>query len=467
MTVAIETTFVRGVGNGTTVAFGVPFTAEGVQDIRATVNGVEVTVSAYDANADTVTLQQAPAHGAAVEIWRQTPLTQTLDANNQQALPPEYIERFFDRITRSQQEGQEAFTRSVKVPRGETAPDFPVPDTGKVLAWGDGNAIVNSTASVTDILATADAAAASAAQAEVAQNAAQTARDTAQGYRLNASNSASAAAESATRAEAALEGAVAISLGDIADGSLTAEKLADGVIPEVSTATTENAGIIELATENEVIEGTATKLVPTVSGMTAAIVASSGSLIGMQVFNTVGTHTYTPTEGTTKIYFELVGGGGGGGGTANVNGCSGGGGGIAKAAVLQNLPAEASITIGAGGSGGGSNANGSGGGASSFGNFATCLGGAGGDVGSTGGSSLGGAGGVAIISSNVVGIAFEGQRGSQSGSVGGGLLGGQFDGDSNSGGGAGGYGSGGSGALGSNGTGGAGGGGYCLIKEYK
>jgi hypothetical protein len=112
--------------------------------------------------------------------------------------------------------------------------------------------------------------------------------------------------------------------------------------------------------------------------------ATRGSLIGVQVFSTPGTATYTPTAGTNSVVAEVIGGGGGGGGCAATSGtqASGGSGGGAGGYACKRITSSFSgvtVTVGAKGSGGSAGANnGTGGGTSSFGALASATGGSGG-----------------------------------------------------------------------------------------
>lgn len=106
-----------------------------------------------------------------------------------------------------------------------------------------------------------------------------------------------------------------------------------------------------------------------------------GRLIGQQRFSTAGTHTYTPTPGTSFVIVQLVGGGAGGSGaqaTSASQYCTGGGGGSGAFSIGRftdiQIGASQTVTIGAGG-GGGSFGNGGPGGASSFGALMSCPGG--------------------------------------------------------------------------------------------
>ena len=101
----------------------------------------------------------------------------------------------------------------------------------------------------------------------------------------------------------------------------------------------------------------------------------SGSVTtSMQVFTTAGSHTYTPTSGTTSIIVHVIGGGGGSG-SAKHYGFSGGAGAGGVGIRHYNsteIGTSAAITVGAGGAGGASgtspanNGDGSDGLASSF-----------------------------------------------------------------------------------------------------
>ena len=222
--------------------------------------------------------------------------------------------------------------------------------------------------------------------------------------------------------------------------------------------------------------------------------ATSGGLVGVQIFSTVGTTTYTPTAGTNFVIVEVVGGGAGGGGVASspttYQSCSGGGGGGAYAKVkITSAFSGVTVTVGGAGAGGVSYADGGTGGTSSFGALVSCAGGSGtGNKGQSylnyvGNTSSGGGGGSlpAITGTTIVackgvtgagGYTFN-TNGSQTGVGGGSPLGspgwsfsGSFAGNA-----ATGYGAGGSGAasLGDNvaKNGGAGSQGVVIVWEYR
>jgi hypothetical protein len=107
-----------------------------------------------------------------------------------------------------------------------------------------------------------------------------------------------------------------------------------------------------------------------------------GRLIGIQVFSTPGTFTYTQTPGTNKVIAEVQAAGGAGGGApatgAGVSslGAPGGAGSYAKSLLTSGF-SGVTITVGAGGIGVIGSA-GNNGGPSSFGALISCPGGRGG-----------------------------------------------------------------------------------------
>lgn len=113
---------------------------------------------------------------------------------------------------------------------------------------------------------------------------------------------------------------------------------------------------------------------------------TSGRLLNVQIFSTVGSFTYTPTAGTTSVVSEAQGGGGGGGGTAATGAgqlavaAGGNGGAYGKSRITSGF-SGVTVTVGAGGTGGAVGAAGGSGGASSFGALITAPGGAGGGAG--------------------------------------------------------------------------------------
>lgn len=142
-------------------------------------------------------------------------------------------------------------------------------------------------------------------------------------------------------------------------------------------ATTERAGLVELAT----IEETAAKK-DNERAVTPLGLATIISKIGYQtiVFKDVGSTTWTVPEGVGTIDAQVWGAGGGGGGSYKAGASGGGGGGYIDCKGIQVTPGQKIIvTVGAGGAGGSAApTNGGAGGASSVGNYATAYGGGGG-----------------------------------------------------------------------------------------
>lgn len=123
--------------------------------------------------------------------------------------------------------------------------------------------------------------------------------------------------------------------------------------------------------------------VPTFRAIAATdLPAISGRLLNVQVFDTPGSYTYTPTAGTTAVIVEVLGAGGAGGGSAAVDGShhstgsGGGGGGYAKSYLTSGF-SGVTVTVGAGGTGI-SGATGNAGGATFFGSAPSAAGGSGG-----------------------------------------------------------------------------------------
>lgn len=116
--------------------------------------------------------------------------------------------------------------------------------------------------------------------------------------------------------------------------------------------------------------------------------ATKGRLLNVQVFNSAGASTYTPTAGTNSVIVEVEGGGGGSAGAAATNSVTiascgpGGPGGYARKKITAGF-AGVAITVGAGGAGGVAG-TGSTGGTTSFGSLVSATGGGGGSYNTTG-----------------------------------------------------------------------------------
>ena len=114
----------------------------------------------------------------------------------------------------------------------------------------------------------------------------------------------------------------------------------------------------------------------------AQLAASPGRLLGVQVFATPGSFTYTPSAGTTSIVVEVQGGGGGGGGVGSTGSNQvavapgGNAGSYARSRITSDF-AGVTVVVGQRGFGATAAAGGNGG-TSSFGSFLTAPGGEGG-----------------------------------------------------------------------------------------
>lgn len=117
------------------------------------------------------------------------------------------------------------------------------------------------------------------------------------------------------------------------------------------------------------------------SGLLSTIAAGLlPSLVGLKVYNTAGTATYTPTAGA-RAALVFCTGGGGAGGSGSGNNSGGGAGGTAISLVPLSGVSTVTVTAGAGGVAA-MNASGTAGGQSSFGSYAVATGGTGGKLGS-------------------------------------------------------------------------------------
>lgn len=204
---------------------------------------------------------------------------------------------------------------------------------------------------------------------------------------------------------------------------------------------------------------------------TAMDAAFSGGVVSFS--QVAATATLTIPTRATKAWIRLWGAGGGGGGMGNAGaggGGGGGGGGYCEGLVTGLIPGNTvTVTIAPGPAGGalGGN-NGISGGSSSFGAFATALGGFGGS-GFVSGTGGGGNGGTATMSGGTGLTGSQGQNGIQISAIYlGGVGGGSVMGASNTynsagGGSAGNFPGGGGGGGGQNTPGGVGAGGFCEI----
>lgn len=161
-------------------------------------------------------------------------------------------------------------------------------------------------------------------------------------------------------------------------------------------ASTTQAGIVEEATQAEIIAKTA-------AGGTGArlyINPSYALLVPPVVRVYTANATWTKPSGLAALLVEVQGGGGGGGGssaTNNSGGAGGGGGGyVRKFYAASSLASTEAVVVGAAGTAGTTTGNGGTGGDSTFSSGATLLtasGGVGGNVGAA--AAAGGAGGAA------------------------------------------------------------------------
>lgn len=150
--------------------------------------------------------------------------------------------------------------------------------------------------------------------------------------------------------------------------------------------------IVDLTGLDALDDGTTTTLLANLKS--AVALQAPGRLIGVRVFSTPGTSTYTPTAGTTSVVVEVLAGCGGSGGVAATSASQvavaggGGGGGYGRTRLTSGF-SGVTVTVGAKGAAGAAGANnGTSGTASSFGAAVTASGG------------LGGGGGIAVATTS-------------------------------------------------------------------
>ncbi len=185
MTVSSTTSRVEYAGNGSTVAFSVPFYFLANGDLKVYKAGTlqtittHYTVSGAGVGAGgTVTFVTAPTAGQDVVIFRDPALTQGVDYVANDPFPAASHEQALDRLTMIAQRLSSRLDRAAVLPDDDTSgasAELPSPSAGKALLWNAaGDGLENSTDDFNDIVTDAAAAAAAAASA---QSAAEAARD--------------------------------------------------------------------------------------------------------------------------------------------------------------------------------------------------------------------------------------------------------------------------------------------------
>lgn len=141
--------------------------------------------------------------------------------------------------------------------------------------------------------------------------------------------------------------------------------------------------------------GTTGQILTATTSGTPSWAANPGRLIGIQVFTSSGSNTYTPSAGVNNAFVELWGAGGGGGSSASATLNGSGGGGGAYSAAFVAVSGNVTISIGAGGAGQAQNSGtaGTAGGNTTY-NSTTVVA-VGGGYGGNGGATVPGAGGAA------------------------------------------------------------------------
>jgi hypothetical protein len=171
----------------------------------------------------------------------------------------------------------------------------------------------------------------------------------------------------------------AIGAGDTAPATGTKGEFTSGN-PATNTPATVLPGYQMNAIVEEIINAiTSSGQTPSNTNNAQLAGALHGRLLNVQIFSTSGTHTYTPTSGTTSVIVEVQGGGGPGCGSPATGtgqtsqGGNGSSGSYARKRITSGF-SGVTITVGAGGVGA-LGTVGTNGGASSFGTIVSAAGG--------------------------------------------------------------------------------------------
>lgn len=115
------------IGNGSTIGFATAIQVSKPTDIRVSIEhdgvlrelqfGVDYDVHIQPSGYTTVTLEQAPAFGDIVTIWRTTAATQEANFAENARLRAETLEHGLDKLTMLVQEDRDELLRAVKIPR--------------------------------------------------------------------------------------------------------------------------------------------------------------------------------------------------------------------------------------------------------------------------------------------------------------------------------------------------------------
>ncbi len=150
MTAAAQTPEISYQGDGSSTDFPIPFRYDAPSDLRALVraadgsetilvNGTDFTASDGTLNGNgSITLNTAAAGETTLVVWRETALSQEIDLISNGAFKAETIEGGLDKGTLQTQEQAATLDRALKVPRGQSAPEFGSLDdleVGTLIEW--------------------------------------------------------------------------------------------------------------------------------------------------------------------------------------------------------------------------------------------------------------------------------------------------------------------------------------------
>ena len=131
MSITAETSRVSYSGNGVTTAFSFPYpfllssdlvvisvdTTTKVETVKTLTTHYTVS-GAGGGSGGTITMLVAPTSGQKLIIYRDPPLTQTLELTENDILPVDEIEKSFDKLTQAAQRADDRGSRSLRLPEG-------------------------------------------------------------------------------------------------------------------------------------------------------------------------------------------------------------------------------------------------------------------------------------------------------------------------------------------------------------
>ncbi|TXH10051.1 MAG: hypothetical protein E6R04_06365 [Spirochaetes bacterium] len=316
MTVSTTLNIRSYTGDNSTLGFAFPYLFYNDDHLKVYVNGAlqssGYTVSgAGSPSGGTVTFSSAPASGASVIIQRSVPLTQETDLENFDGNPADVTEKQFDLLAMTDQQLNEAVSRSILAPLGATltsnAITGTITSTNKVMVLSTaGPAVVPISDLVTDIdSAVAEAQASAAAAASSASDAADSAT-TAQTAATN--NIVAVLAVAAIDDEVQTCADNITKIVEVADGI---DQIGNGKVT-VSIATAPGnaftVGKIGVLTSTGVVLANASSLATTQGLLLMATATIPGSSTGLFLLQGLQTTGFTGLDAASTYYVSEIAG---------------------------------------------------------------------------------------------------------------------------------------------------------------